>query len=80
MAEDRIDVLVTVLDADGSIGTATLDALQRAGLEIKNVMDEVGVVSGSIERGRLAGLCKVGNVEVEESRGARVPPPDSEVQ
>ena len=54
---------------------------RMVGLQVEQELEELGVVSGSIESARLADLDQVrGVAAVERSQTFQLPPPDSPVQ
>jgi hypothetical protein len=52
--------------------------LKGCGMEVENVMREIGVISATGEAGKVHGL--EGIAAVEESGGYQIPPPDSPIQ
>ncbi len=73
--------LVTVTLADGADVGAVVDQLQRAGLSVDQVLDAIGIVTGSLadeNRAAVAGIDGV--LAVEDDHTFQLPPPDSEVQ
>ncbi len=55
--------------------------LQSAGLEVEQVMDAIGVISGSCEAQKVDSLSQVkGVAKVEAQQSYQLAPPDSEVQ
>ena len=55
--------------------------MERAGLKVDQQLEQVGVVSGSIDPAKLAELDRVDGVAtVERSREIRIAPPDSDIQ
>jgi hypothetical protein len=57
------------------------EALRHQGMEIDQVMDSLGIISGSVpEETRPSLLGVEGVLSVDESRGFQLPPPDSPVQ
>ncbi len=80
-AERGTEVLVSVEDGHLERLSAVAEALRSAGMEVDEVMDDLGVVSGSIEPAKIERLAAVtGVASVERSREVRIPPPDSPVQ
>jgi hypothetical protein len=78
---DVVEVAITVDDASGDRMAAVVQELREAGLEVLNVMDAIGAVSGLIERSRVPDLSLVEGVSgVEVSRDYEIPPPDDEIQ
>jgi hypothetical protein len=58
-----------------------VERLKRAGLQIDNVAESIGTVSGTIDEERAADIALVyGVAMVERSRVRRAPPPESELQ
>lgn len=79
MADEQ--VVISVADDQVDDMSTVVEALQVAGLTVTEVLDSVGVVTGTVEREALSSLSTVpGVVEVERSRVFELPPPDSPVQ
>ncbi len=79
MAE--VDVSVSV--ADGSMGrfSDVVRRLRDAGLDVEQELEEIGVVTGSIDAEKAEALRKIEGVShVEGSREFRIAPPDSDIQ
>lgn len=79
MADEQVVISV----ADDQVGdmSAVVAALRAAGLQVHEVLDSAGVVTGTVDGEALAALSAVpGVLEVERSRVSQVPPPDSPVQ
>ena len=79
--KERVSVLVSVeethLDALGEV----VERLRRAGLDVEQVTEEVGVVAGSANADAVERLHDVDGVaHVEEEREFQLPPPDSSIQ
>jgi len=75
-----LDVVVVVDDQKSSV-FATAKLLEEAGLQIDSLMENLGLVSGSVEAAKLDSLRKVpGVVDVELQREVRVAPPNAKVQ
>jgi hypothetical protein len=77
------DEQVVISVADDQVGdmSSVVEGLQAAGLTVTEVLDSVGVVTGTVDEAALSALSTVpGVVEVEQSRVFEVPPPDSAVQ
>ncbi|MGH2534238.1 MAG: hypothetical protein ACRDJW_18370 [Thermomicrobiales bacterium] len=54
---------------------------ERAGLQVEQELEALGIVSGVIEYTRLAGLYRVkGIATVDQERRYQLPPPESVVQ
>ena len=61
--------------------TPLVDRMKTAGLVVTSVMDDLGIVRGSIEDRKLAALKAVpGVVDVEEEEAIKLPPPDDPIQ
>ena len=70
MAEEQVVISV----ADVSDMALVVDALRDAGLRVAEVLDSVGVVTGTVERDVLGFLSAVpGVAEVELSRSYQLP-------
>jgi hypothetical protein len=79
VAEEQVVISV----ADDQVGdmASVVDALRHAGLRVTEVLDSVGVVTGTVDGDALGSLSTVpGVAEVERSRVFELPPPDSPVQ
>jgi hypothetical protein len=77
------DEQVVISVADDQVGdmSSVVEGLQAAGLTVTEVLDSVGVVTGTVDAAALSALSTVpGVVEVEQSRVFEAPPPDSAVQ
>ncbi|MDQ4049339.1 MAG: ketohydroxyglutarate aldolase [Actinomycetota bacterium] len=78
---ERTEVVVSVKDEHLERLGAVAEELRSAGMAVGEVMDELGVVSGSIDAAKMEELSAVtGVANVERSREVRIPPPDSPVQ
>ena len=74
-------VIVTVDDAHLARLDAVAEALRRHGLQVEQVLSEVGLIAGQLPAGRALGELRVeGVAAVEEARTVRLPPPDAPVQ
>ena len=77
----KMDVLVTLDEGQADRAAAVADDLRAAGLDVTEVLAEIGVVTGSIEPSRLNDLARVSGVAaVEPSRDVQLPSPDEPVQ
>ena len=66
---------------DGSDIDATVESLRAAGMTVKEVHREIGVVSGTVDPADRDSLARVPGVAgVESDRAMEIAPPDSEVQ
>lgn len=74
-------VSITVDDAHLDAMSEVVDALRARGLHVEQVLDEVGVITGSVSQDRHAALEAVdGVVSVVPEQHYRLPPPDSPIQ
>lgn len=79
MSRERVSVLVgdEHLESFGSV----LAAVRKAGLKVEQKLAKTGVITGTIESAKRAGLQGVAGVEsVEVEREFALPPPGSAVQ
>jgi hypothetical protein len=78
MSDEQVVVSVTD-DQVGDMSTV-VEALRHAGLRVDEVLESVGVVTGTVDGDALGSLSTVpGVAEVERSHVFEVPPPDSPV-
>lgn len=74
-------VVISVSDDQVDDMSAVVEALRHAGLRVDEILDSVGVVTGTVDGDALGSLSTVpGVAEVERSHVVEVPPPDSDVQ
>lgn len=74
-------VLISVSDEARADLPVVVDALRRAGLSVDQVLDAIGVVTGSADSDVIPSLSAVPGVShVEPERTVQLPPPDSPVQ
>lgn len=74
-------VIVTVDSAHLARLDAVAESLRRHGLQVEQLLPEVGLITGQLPDGRaLAELRVEGVAAVEEARSIRLPPPDAAVQ
>jgi hypothetical protein len=74
---------VTVSLADDAVARIdeVVAALEHGGLRVEPVLRAIGVITGSVDTGRVKALGDVaGVVAVEPERTVRLPPPASDVQ
>lgn len=75
MAEEQ--VVISVADDQVDDMASVVAALREAGLRVAEVLDSVGVVTGTVDGDALGFLSTVpGVVEVERSREFQLPVPD----
>lgn len=76
-----VDVVVTVDDGHVDRLADVVARLQAAGMDVRDTLDAIGAVTGTVDESRLAALGDVDGVEhVERSRQYRVAPPESPIQ
>lgn len=76
-----IDVSVAIEDANLEEFDAVLKRAKRAGLKARQVLPEIGVVTGTIDDEKLPALRKLkGIASVEAIRQIQLPPPESDTQ
>lgn len=74
-------IVVSVDDEHLEVLSDVVERLRGAGMDVEQVADAVGAVTGSVEPGDLAGVKAVpGVAEVDRQRSFRLPPPDSPIQ
>jgi len=74
-------VVISVDDDQVDDMSTVVEALRHAGLRVAEVLDSVGVVTGTVDGDALGSLSTVpGVAEVERSHLFEVPPPDSPTQ
>lgn len=77
----RRAVTVTVADSHAAAVDDVAARLAQAGMQVERVLAVLGVVTGSVDDGRLAALERVpGVAAVEEQTAFQLPPPDADVQ
>jgi hypothetical protein len=77
------EVNVSVSVADGSMDrfSEVVRRLKDAGLDVEQELEEIGVVTGSIDPEKVESLREIEGVShVERSREVRIAPPDSDIQ
>ena len=79
--ERPVAVVVSVTDDHLDDIAKVVTDLRRAGLHVDNVLDAVGMITGTVAGGAVEALESVpGVAEVELQRVHRVAPPDAEIQ
>ena len=74
-------VSITVDDAHLDAMGQVADALRARGLRVDRVLDELGIITGSVPQGQHDALRAVDGVaSVEQEQRFRLPPPDSPLQ
>jgi predicted RNA-binding protein associated with RNAse of E/G family len=73
-------VAVVVTVSDGRLQQATAD-LRDAGMDVDDIMDALGMVTGTVAEDAIPALEAVpGVIEVERQRTYQVPAPESDIQ
>lgn len=76
-----VNVTVLLADATPARVKSAVARLKSAGLQVSDVHDAIGAVSGSIAAGKLEALKQIPGVQaVEEAQEFQINPPDSEKQ
>jgi hypothetical protein len=76
-----VDVIVTLTGEHRERIEHVADALRAAGLQVTQVLEELGQVTGAVREDRLDALRAVVGVQsVDRSGEVRIAPPDSPVQ
>jgi hypothetical protein len=79
--EAEIDVVVSVRDDHLDHLDRVVDDLRAAGLHVRDRLERLGTVTGSVPAGSLDSLSAIDGVDaVEQEREFHLPPPDSDVQ
>ncbi len=74
-------VTVTLTDAQAARVTEAADRLSAAGLEVEQVLDSLGMVTGTVAEDRRAGLEALDGVaSVSVERTIQLPDPGSDLQ
>lgn len=74
-------VLISIADEARADMSTVVEGLRQAGLTVTEVLDAVGVVTGSADSEVIPSLSAVpGVLHVEPERTIRLPPPDSPIQ
>jgi methylmalonyl-CoA mutase cobalamin-binding subunit len=79
--ESKKDVIVSVSDEHLGHIRDVVDALRKAGLDVKEVLEGTGTITGAAASDDWRGLSTVSGVASVEPAGSyQIPPPDSDVQ
>ncbi len=77
----KVSLLVSVNDDHLDRFSEVVKDVENAGMEVEQRMDDLGVITGSIDSEKVEPLRRVeGVAQIEESRGVEIPPPDSDIQ
>jgi hypothetical protein len=78
---DKVDLVISVDDEHLGRFSEVVKNVEDVGMAVDQQMEEIGVVTGSIEPEKVAPLSNVEGVSyVERSREFQIAPPDSDVQ
>jgi hypothetical protein len=77
VTSEQVNVLIDDLEHFSEV----VERVRKAGLKVEQALEEVGVVSGSIDSAKLAALERLkGVAAVEPVRTVRIPPPEEDIQ
>ena len=76
-----MSLLVSINDEHLDRFSEVVKDIENAGMEVEQKMEDLGVLTGSIDSEKVEPLRRVEGVShVEESRRVEIPPPDSDIQ
>ena len=79
-----VQITVTVDTASASDIEAVADELRGKGMKVDQVLDSIGMITGSIQSAAPAASQALqavdGVVSVDAAQGVQLPPPDSDIQ
>ena len=74
------DVNVSIADDHLGRFDEVVRRMERAGLKVQQKLPAIGIVSGSIDSGKVESLEQLPEVSaVERSRSIQIPPPESDI-
>jgi hypothetical protein len=77
----KVKLSISIDDEHLSQFPKVMKEVEKAGLEIDQELEDLGVATGEIDEDKVAALREVEGVEhVEEERKIQIPPPESDVQ
>lgn len=77
----KINLSISVDDAHLNQFSEVVKRCRDAGMDVREEMDGIGVISGCIDSSKVDTLQAVeGVAHVEQSRGVQIAPPDSPIQ
>ena len=77
----KVKVSVSVDDEHLSEFSKVMKKVEKAGMEIDQELEDIGVATGSVDEEKVGKLRDVEGVShVEEERQIQIPPPESDVQ
>lgn len=81
LAMSKVNLLICVDDCYMEQIPKVVEALQASGLKIKRVMEQTGIITGSIDSTQAEGIAQVeGVAAVEVEQKFQLEPPESEIQ
>jgi hypothetical protein len=75
---DRVTVILD--EAEGSTAEVLADRLRRAGMQVEQVLDEIGMIIGTLPREHRAKVSALPGVAGIEDEATFQPPPPDEAQ
>ena len=78
--KSSIAVNITLGPSARQATAATVTKLKKAGLREANLLEAIGIVTGSVSADALAALSAVPDVTVEPSEQVDIPAPDDPIQ
>ena len=77
----KVSLLVSINDDHLDRFSKVVKDVEDVGMEVEQKMEDLGVLTGSIDSEKVEPLRRVEGVShVEESRRFEIPPPDSDIQ
>lgn len=77
----KVKLSISVDDEHLSRFSKVMKEVEKAGMEIDQELEDIGVATGSIDEDKVGKLREVDGVKnVEKERQIQLPPPDSDVQ
>ena len=77
----KVKLSISVDDEHLSRFSKVMKEVEKAGMEIDQELEDLGVATGSIDEDKVAKLREVDGVKhVEKERQIQIPPPESDVQ
>ncbi|MDJ0590059.1 MAG: hypothetical protein QNJ72_08715 [Pleurocapsa sp. MO_226.B13] len=77
----EVNLLISVEDIDREQILEVVQALQTYGVKIERVMEQIGIIRGSIDAEEVKGVSQVeGVAAVEVEQEFQLKPPESEIQ
>lgn len=79
--DKKVQVMISVDDEHMPEIGKVAERCRKAGLQVDEALEEVGIITGSIPEKELASLSGVkGVASVERGQQYQLPPPDSDIQ